>query len=374
MAETIRKYEFVDALRGLAILAVVLVHSSHWVSPASDLFDRICRNGAHGVQLFYVVSAFTLFNSCKARGGDGGSTWMPFFVRRFFRIAPMFLLAILIYTAWDGLSARYWAPNGIRWWYLPLTATFLHGWHPETITSVVPGGWSIAVEFTFYMLIPFLFARVKRYGSCLLLWVGALAAAWVSARVATQLLLPLYPPAQSYLVLSFARLWFPAQAPVFVVGILVFLVFRQLAVRDDRRLGLALLAVSVLLMASGLGFGTYKNLISDTSWYGVAFGFLTLGLSLYPTRILVNRFTIWTGKVSYSVYLVHFGVIRLWQAYFGEAWPVDGDRGTAIAVLLVAASSISLASATYWLVELPGIAAGKRLIERFGRRGERCAA
>ena len=41
-----------------------------------------------------------------------------------------------------------------------LTALFLHGWHPETINSVVPGGWSIAAETSFYLLLPLLFRLV----------------------------------------------------------------------------------------------------------------------------------------------------------------------------------------------------------------------
>ena len=34
------------------------------------------------------------------------------------------------------------------------TAFFLHGLHPEAINSVIPGGWSIAVEMTFYLFFP----------------------------------------------------------------------------------------------------------------------------------------------------------------------------------------------------------------------------
>ena len=157
----IRKYDYIDALRGFAILGVILVHSSQWVAPTSSVLSTIASEGARGVQLFYIASALTLFLSLAARKQQEERANLSFFIRRFFRIAPAFYCAIIIYTAYYGMSVRYWAPNGLEWWYIPLTAFFMHGWHPETITSVVPGGWSIAVEMTFYLFVPYLFFKIE---------------------------------------------------------------------------------------------------------------------------------------------------------------------------------------------------------------------
>ena len=55
-----------------------------------------------------------------------------------FRIAPMFYVGILAYTLMEGFSPTYWTPNGVKWWFIPITATFLHGFNPETINSIVP--------------------------------------------------------------------------------------------------------------------------------------------------------------------------------------------------------------------------------------------
>ena len=70
----------------------------------------------------------------------------------------MFYLGMIAYLLYSGMSNERWAPNGVAWWHVLLTALFLHGWHPETINTVVPGGWSIAVEMSFYLFVPLLFS------------------------------------------------------------------------------------------------------------------------------------------------------------------------------------------------------------------------
>ena len=155
------KYDFIDALRGIAILGVILVHSSQWVAPTHATLLFVMHEGARGVQLFYVASALTLCMSWMARSSHENFPVRNFYIRRLFRIAPMFYIAILIYTFLNGFAPAYWSPNGIEWWFIPLTVSFLHGFHPETITSVVPGGWSIAVEMSFYLILPFLLIHIK---------------------------------------------------------------------------------------------------------------------------------------------------------------------------------------------------------------------
>ena len=153
-------FKYIDALRGWAILGVVLVHSTQWVTPSSQLFDALAREGARGVQLFFVISAFTLFGSMTARCQEPRFI-VNFLIRRFFRIAPLFYLSLIGYTCLNGFNARYFAPEGVAWWFFPLTISFFNGWMPQTINSVVPGGWSIAVEAMFYVSLPLLFTKIR---------------------------------------------------------------------------------------------------------------------------------------------------------------------------------------------------------------------
>lgn len=157
-----------DFLRGLAMLGVIVVHTSGSFPSQINAIDFLAGLGRFGVQLFYFISALTMCYMWKQREGENNPV-KNFYIRRFFRIAPLFWIAIPVYLLINGYEKNYWAPEGINNLQIFLTATFLHGFWPNSINSVVPGGWSIAVEMTFYALFPFFILNIKRRSVYLLL-------------------------------------------------------------------------------------------------------------------------------------------------------------------------------------------------------------
>src|SRR5947199_8521127 len=94
-----------DALRGYAILAVLVVHTRIALRQAIPAkLSMVLGFGEHGVQLFYLVSACTLFWSLANRTSADRAPIRAFFTRRLFRIAPMFYLAIITGLLIDGLA------------------------------------------------------------------------------------------------------------------------------------------------------------------------------------------------------------------------------------------------------------------------------
>lgn len=357
-------FAFIDALRGLAILAVILVHSGQSVAPASVFLQAVMESGARGVQLFYVASAMTLCMSWQARSSREHGPLRNFFIRRLFRIAPMFYLAIAGYFCLYGLSPRYYAPNGIEWWYLPLTALFLNGFHPETITSVVPGGWSIVVEMTFYVVLPFLIERFRSLRSLVALYLVSLVTAAVAARVAYRVFGGAYPAEQIYLVDALASLNFLSQLPVFIAGMLAYrIVSGHVSWGRGVTLASATLAVWIgqTLWRSKVPL---HDLVSSPIIMGALCALFAVLLARRPTVVLVNPLTEWIGKLSFSMYLIHFAVLDAATALGMGGLGHAGDKGALLHYAAVSAVTAVLASFTYRWIERPGVRLGRRLITR----------
>jgi peptidoglycan/LPS O-acetylase OafA/YrhL len=365
----IKKYDFIDALRGMAILGVILVHSSHSVAPTNATLLWFMDEGARGVQLFYVASALTLCMSWVARSSHETFPIRNFYIRRFFRIAPMFYIAILSYIFVNGFSPSYRAPNGIEWWFIPITAAFLHGFHPETITSVVPGGWSIAVEMSFYFILPFLLPHIKSIKSCAFFFVISLVLSGLNLLIVPHIFS--YPESQQYLLKSFSFLNFLGQLPVFVIGIFGYLILREKYPRKQIAIFCGSFFVVLLLAFLYPVFKLPSNFIADKLFNmphhiiaGGLFCTFALLLANWPTRLLVNKITTTLGKLSFSMYLTHFAILTYFSRLgFSDIFP-KSNIASLLHFLCVALVAAIVSFFFYKYIEKPGVAMGKRLIEK----------
>lgn len=189
----------------LPFLGVLTVHAAQQVPyfPGKHLASA----GAHGVQLFFLLSSITLVGSFSLRAQTENFPLRNFYLRRFFRIAPLFWCGIAFYLLLDGTKPRFWAPSGISLQHVFSTIFFLHGWAPTAINSVVPGGWSIAVEMTFYLLLPFLARHILSTWSAASMAFFSLLASIFLNRLAQPLIGNYLPQNEQYLVTSFLYFW-----------------------------------------------------------------------------------------------------------------------------------------------------------------------
>lgn len=367
-------FQFVDSLRGIAVLGVLLIHTGQRVPGLPAAVTAITNFGGYGVHLFFVASAFTLFSSLNQRTRSEGRPTLNYFLRRLFRIAPLFWVAMLFYLWWYGTGPQLWAPHGITWPDVLATACFAHGWSPTRINTIVPGGWSIAVEMNFYLLVPLLFTWLTNVRRCFWFFIACLLSQAIVNLAMQPVFLRLLAPDERYLADPMRLMWLPTQLPVFAAG---FVLYRSLAPylarHTDGDAGSPSMPrwpslPSLLMLIAVLGLLLFRLAPLSTFW-GTLFAILAARLAFRPSSFLVNGYTHFVGNISYSGYIVHFVVLDLAARFVQPIAFVTRHPLTHLAALYAAVvcGTMLLATATNRLIEEPARAAGRSLIAALER-------
>src|SRR5262249_25059763 len=104
MSSAAPRLPFLDSLRGYAILGVMWVHVEQAAPISSPLVHASATHATRGVDIFFAVSAISFAMAWHARA-DG---YLPFLVRRLFRLLPAMLLAAIGYAAIGATTPAWW--------------------------------------------------------------------------------------------------------------------------------------------------------------------------------------------------------------------------------------------------------------------------
>ena len=355
-----------DALRGLLATWVMVAHVASRV-----LSDRAIQKfhlqaalePLIPVYVFMILSGFVIFHFLH-RDYSG---YRSFIVRRFFRLAPLYFFILPISALAVGFELRTlqslpWRNGDIIdsigvhrealaafWSHLLAHASLLHGAIPDRVLEDAPftflsQGWSISLEWQFYMIAPLLFVLVtsRRY------W-------WLVLAVSALALLGTLYYAVGYL---------PSQLHYFAVGILSFYAYRH----SSWYIGLnaAVRTVALLFVLVALYFGT-ANPLPWMVWLAVMHVVLNTRTSStsFLSRISDSPALLWLGEVSYSVYLLHIPILYLVFAVLlrlSTSW--EQGRFLIVALALIVPLTLVLAALTHKFIELPGVRLGRRLAKQ----------
>ncbi len=282
---------FVDALRGLAAVYVVIYHTVYIPQPALNVphWAFLVVTGGHSaVTLFFIVSAFSLCYTMKSRMNVPGAI-VDFYVRRFFRIAPLFYVLICLYSV-----LRYWSFGGGFYglWEVAKNVSFVFVFFPGS--GIVWAAWTVGVEMPFYLIFPLLFSRLKGIPAVLATFFGTLFGAAAFHELAIRL------PLSGEMLESYERFGFFRHLPVLVFGMLCWLVFDRYIERIPRppAVGVALILGS-LWAYHALLHGAMNFLFPDRYyWEAVVYSCLVWGLGILPLKILVNAVTLFWGRIQ----------------------------------------------------------------------------
>mgnify|MGYP002860959127 CR=1 FL=1 len=326
--------DYNPALDGLRAVAVVLVFLFHARLPGFEA-------GFLGVDVFFVLSGYLITTILLAEIDRTGSVnWRRFVLRRLWRLAPALgalCLGMLVLSIW------VWPSTLSPWLEVFLTLTYLSDVTVSVLHApqMLVHSWSLSVEEHFYLLWPLVLLGLARRGP-----------GWVAV-----LILGLYLAASLWRIEALAqgtewrvvyhRLDTRLSGLMFGAGLAALCRGRTLAGLARLPLWLVAVPVAGVLLAQG-DWRDDGMLIWGVPAVELATAALILGvrsgggglaavLSLAPLR--------WLGKLSYSLYLWHYPVLRLLR-----------DQGDwRIALLVGLPVSLALAALSYATVERWGL-------------------
>ncbi|MFT9296403.1 MAG: hypothetical protein ABF544_11835, partial [Acetobacter orientalis] len=111
-------------------------------------------------------------------------------------------------------------------------------------------------------------------------------------------------------------------------------------------------------------------LIEPYYWTGIMFACLVVGLGLNPVKWIVNNFTSWLGKISYSIYLIHSLVIVLLFPVYKKIQAMNFDHTLTflLSVLLTISLVLPLSAFVFYTFEQPINNFGRKIANRYSKR------
>jgi peptidoglycan/LPS O-acetylase OafA/YrhL len=369
-SDGIKKWLSIEGLRAWLAWIVVIGHcvqaaditNPHWIASFYEI-------GQPTVMVFVIISGFVITHLIVEKQ----EPYLPYIVRRFMRLYPLFVVAcaagaVTLPLYVEGLSRVTWTSEAEHLFaqviasqshyavaHIVAHATMLHGMVPVNILpfsslAFCPPAWSISLEWQFYLLAPVLvmLAAKGRNGAAFLLVV-----CWIFGR------LYFYGHhLREYLDVSFL----PITASFFAVGIASRLAWPKLGNSISR---------PSLIIAGALAIAPLGNAFFDSILVWVSFFALlcvdherAIGIDRIAVYIrsglFENRFALFWGSRSYSVYLCHFPVLGIVVYTFAN------DTISQWSFFYIVTFSTLIITAvvtpiTYKYIELPGILIGNMI-------------
>jgi peptidoglycan/LPS O-acetylase OafA/YrhL len=333
----------IDTFRAWAVLSVLLFHYAKEFYPGQEFFFLF---GWSGVDLFFVISGFVMYlQVARKYVTEERIFYRRYFRNRFLRIAPAFyvsLLAEVIFLHRDKLFTKEFFMH----------LSFTHIFSYDVAFSIQPIYWTLAVEVQFYLFL-ILTARV------------------ITGKKALQFLILLFVLSMSYRYIVSSTFAFshtgvllinqlPGRMPQFIAGMLLAMIYMREDLRQLIRKRQFFILLSGIIIYGACGFhwlrggdGIFENMLTETLFHpllGVSFAMIMTVLlhEEGPLRgALRFKPLVFTGLISYSIYLWHFFLL--------EVVNVIGIRKTDVPSIIIMASAVivvyGVSALSYYCIE-----------------------
>ncbi len=317
-----KKLYGLDHLRALAITLVFLFHYGR-LFPHPQWVEAISKFGWTGVDLFFVLSGYLIASQLFLRITRTGSfSYKEFFIKRFFRIIPAYLVVVALYFLFPILRERE-GPAPL-WRYLTFTQNFgldlrIHGTFSHA--------WSLCIEEQFYFFLPLallVLLSLKQTRKGYLVLIGVFIAGFILRLYSWNTLITPLLETDGFGLAWYKWIYYPTYCRLdgLLAGVSIAAIFQyapRIRAWIERR-GNFFFVMSLCILA-----GTYFLCLDEFSFEASIFGFPLVALgytcmvvaAISPGCFLYridSKLTTAIATLSYGIYLTHKIIIHATQA------------------------------------------------------------
>ncbi len=342
---------YIDGLRGLAIIFVILAHIG---------MGRVIPGG-FGVSLFFFISGLLITRLLLIEYHQNNKISLKkFYLRRIFRLYPalllMTILAVIILLLYHTqihflaiFSSLFYFANYYYAYFKPPAINDL-----DNIFNIA---WSLSIEEHFYLVFPVLFYFFYKGGSRLLYLLVIVCGAVFAYRYHL-----LYYAAEEDAIITLIYVVTETRVDSIIWGCISSLLIHQrqskwylniLHSKWTFVIGIAII-LSPILFNNRVFAEAFRFTRQSLAFMFLvpAIGFLAKGAII--RKVFENFILVFIGKLSYSLYLFHWLAVTLANYFFKFASPT----WLVFAIVL----SVLLSLASYYWVERPFV----KLRKKFG--------
>ena len=351
MVEKLNRRLDIQALRGIAVLAVIFFHAKPNLFPLGYL----------GVDIFFVISGFIVtpliirIQSESLSSRENLVNLKNFYIRRFFRLAPamgttLMVVALGIFLFGNLNDHLRFAKQGLITLILlgNLGAYKLSGDYFHHYPNPLIHTWSLSVEEQIYLLLPIIilimFQKRRILKNRLAKVYFGIISVSLTLFLIPQVMYPIYTllhfsnPENINYYSPLSRVW------EFCLGGLIFIFKREQEINRPI-MNLAALGGLTLLI-----FGPFQLSTTSASAFAAILSAVTIHLSGRHKH--EDKFTltlIWVGDRSYSIYLIHMPIIYF--AIYSPSTESQPEFIKAILTLAAIGATILLGNLSYTQIE-----------------------
>ena len=266
----------------------------------------------YAILLFFLISGFCIHYPNTL--SDSKPCWKIYFKRRFWRIYPTYLIAILLTSVISYFCHIQWGDIDWNFERILRVATVSQNYPPgngQFLTN--PSLWTIPLEIEFYVLYPLAFFCILKFGffTLLILSVGFSVLGIYLTKIVLH-----------WVSFTSLFLW-----PSWLLGAWIASLHRESKLSKLKILPVSSILILFLIIALASRLQKWEEWTQYAGWTGFYFALFLIFLHFEKSisRRRENLFfksLAWLGQISFSLYLIHFPLFKLFgfmhRSYFDE--------------------------------------------------------